>query len=47
MDRFSEELIAGIELESLEEFIIEIVENLNLLVNKINELENRIAELEN
>ena len=47
MNRFSEELIANTELELLEPFIIEIVENLNLLVDKINDLENRIAELEN
>ena len=46
MNKFSEDIIAEMEIEALEPFILELIQYSNQLVDKVNELEDRIIILE-
>ena len=46
MDKFSEDIISGMEIDILEPFILELIQYSNQLVDKVNELEDRIIILE-
>ena len=46
MDKFSEDIISGMEIDTLEPFILELIQYSNQLVDKVNELEDRILILE-
>ena len=46
MDKFSEKSIAEMDLETMEPFILELIQYSNQLVDKVNELEDKIIILE-